>query len=145
MARDFGGEARPAWRPSRRLAFMTYHGARGGLLVGFLMFAVLPTAVAISPIGPELLGEKHRPIAPRRCQAITASAFNQGWKDRPRRFTFLGATFARRRGDADCQGHKAVFGNVWWPVCEFDVPFQLAITRRAARSTTPYRPGSPPS
>lgn len=129
MTRDFGGRDRPTWRAGRRLELISYLGTKGGLFLGVLLFAVLPTAVAISPIGPELLGAKHRPFRARACQPISEPAFDRGWKEAPRSFTFLGAKFARRRGDADCQGRKAVFGKVWWPVCEFDVPFQLAVTR----------------
>jgi hypothetical protein len=129
MTRDYGGQDRPVWRAGRRLEFITWYGGRGGLFIAFVIFAALPTLVAISPIGPSLLPAKHRPFTPRPCQPITEAVFERGWKDDPRTFSFLGVTFARRRGDADCQGRKGFFEKVYWPVCEFDVPFQLAVAR----------------
>lgn len=129
MTRDYGGQDRPVWRAGRRLEFITWYGGRGGLFIAFVIFAALPTLVAISPIGPSLLPPRHKPFTPRPCRPIGDAEFNRGWKDDARSFTFLDVTFARRRGDADCQGRKRTFGKVYWPICEFDAPFQLAVTR----------------
>lgn len=128
MARDFGSLERPRWRPGQRGAFVWWIAGHVGLLVGFLIFAILPTFVAISPIGPDLASRKPPPFATFPCRPISQAEFERGWTEPPRSFTFEGVTFARRRGDADCQGRRARGAKAYHPVCEFDVPYQLAVT-----------------
>ena len=128
MARDFGGLARPRWRPGQRAAFVWWIAGHAGLLVGFLIFAVLPTFVAISPIGPDLSGRPAPPFKTVPCGRISRAEFDRGWSAPPRTFTFEGVTFARRRGEANCQGRREGHAKAYHPVCEFNVPYQLAVT-----------------
>jgi hypothetical protein len=127
MARDFGDLDRPRWRPGQRGAFVWAMASRVGLLGGFLIFASLPSLLAISSGGPSRRPALAPAFAPP-CRPITRAEFERAWTEPPRSFTFEGVTFARRRGDADCQGRRAGLAEAYRPVCQFDVPYQLAVT-----------------
>jgi hypothetical protein len=140
MARDFGGLDRPRWRPGQRGAFVWAMASRVGLLGGFLIFASLPSLLAISSGGPDR-GPAKASAFTRPCRPITRAEFERGWTEAPRSFTFEGVTFARRRGDADCQGRRAGLGKGYRPACEFDVPYQLAVTAGGVTSYFAVPPG----
>jgi hypothetical protein len=141
MTRDFGGRDRPTWRAGQRLAFVTQAGRRAGLLIAFVIFAALPSLIAVSPIGADLPPLPHRPFSPRPCRPIDLAAFNRGWTDDPRIFRFEGVTFARHRGDADCTGRKGRGDAAYWPSCDFDAPFQVAVLQGRSTAYFAVPPG----
>lgn len=125
MARDYGGSGPARWRRGRRIAFLWTWGSRIFLVLGFLIFASLPTMLALSMGGPPAAPDKP-PVGPP-CRAITQAEFYRGWKGGPKTFVFLHTTFTRRRGNADCHGRSDGIAK-HYPVCEFNAPVQLAIT-----------------
>lgn len=125
MARDYGGSGPPRWRRGRRMAFLWTWGSRVFLVVGFLIFASLPTMLALSMGGAPEPPPKP-PVGPP-CRPITQAEFYRGYRELPKTFVFLHTTFTRRRGNADCHGRSDDFAK-HYPVCEFNAPVQLSIT-----------------
>ena len=141
MARDYGGAEAPSWRRGRRLAFLWTWGSRVILVTGFLVFASLPTMLALSMGNPPGSDELPKAIVGAPCRAISQAEFYRGWKSGPRTFVFLHATFTRRRGDADCHGRSDRFAS-HYPVCEFDAPVQLAVTSEGKHFWFDVGPGA---
>lgn len=125
MARDFGGLDCPTWRRGRRGLFLRYWLGNILLVGGFAAFAAFPTAFALSggfhSYVPVRLSKDGPP-----CREITKAEFERGWTEQPRTFTFGGATFARRRGDADCTAHTDPLSRPS-VVCAFDTPVAVAV------------------
>jgi hypothetical protein len=140
MATDFGDQGRPAWRRGQRLAFAGWVGVRIGLAAGFLLFASLPTAIAVS------LGDPNGDPVPKAeggpaCRRISKAQFFRGWNADPRTIRFQDVAFSRRRGDAFCgMGHDGGFG-AHYPVCEFDAPVELAVASGGRDSYFDIGPG----
>lgn len=144
MVRDFGGATPPTWRQGQRLAVLRLWGGQAFLAVALLLIATLPVAMPLSLEQTVILGHR-RPPPPRACRTISAAEFDRGWKGEAHSFSFSGATFARRRGDADCTARKhGLFGlmGAIYPTCRFDVPFALAVTRGERTSYFAVPPGS---
>jgi len=126
MTRDFGGDGRPRWRRGERGLFIRDRAGAILSMAGFLIFASLPTAFALS-------GSFHSGASPvqaqaeRPCRAITKAEFERGWREAPHSFTFSGVTFERRRGDVECAARKP--GGLGKPfvACAFDAPYQVAV------------------
>ena len=144
MVTDFGASTRPSWRRGQRWAVARSVGGKPALVVGLLLIASLPTAI---PISIEQMnvdkGPSSNPVG-KPCRPISEALFNRGWTAPPRTFAFVGATFARRRGDADCSaGRHGLFGLVGpvYPVCEFDAPVELAVTSGGRSAWFDVRPG----
>jgi hypothetical protein len=125
VARDYGGAEPPSWRRGRRLAFLWTWGSRVVLVIGLLVFASLPTMLALSMGGPPEPAPKP-PVGPP-CRPITQAQFYRGYREGPKTFVFLRATFTRRRGNAECRGHSDGLAK-HYPVCEFNAPIELAVT-----------------
>jgi len=125
MARDYGSKDPPAWRRGQRFALVRVWAGRAALVAGFLVFASLPTMLAMS-----MGGAPDPPIKPavgRPCPVIDQRTFYRGYPEAPKTFVFLHATFTRRRGHADCQGRSDHFAS-HYPVCVFNAPVELAVT-----------------
>ena len=140
MAQDYGGEGRPGWRRGQRLLFLRWAVGHAGLIAGFLLFASLPTAMAVS------LGDPNGDPVPKAqggpaCRTISKAQFFRGWNADPRTIRFQGVAFSRRRGDAFCgMGHDGRFG-AGFPVCEFDAPVELAVAGGGRESYFDVGPG----
>lgn len=130
MVRDFGGREEPRWRKGQRYAYLRQRTGQGVLLFALVLMGLLPVAMPLSLEQMNVIG--HRPKADSgSCRPISEAEFNRGWTEDPRVFSFSGATFARRRGDADCSaGKHGLFGvmGAIYPTCRFDVPYQLGVT-----------------
>lgn len=127
MARDFGAKERPRWRPGDRWASVRFVAARAALIAGFLVFASLPTMFAMSMGSPPDPDEMPKTIVGQPCPTITQAKFYRGYREAPKTFVFLHATFTRRRGHADCRGRSDQLAS-HYPVCEFNAPVELAVT-----------------
>jgi hypothetical protein len=125
MARDFGG-GRPRWRRGERLGFLRDRLGAILLVAGFLVFASLPTAFALS-------GSFHDDTGPvkasggRPCRVISRAEFERGWREPPHSFNFAGATFERRRGDVECSARQPGGLGKPYVACAFDAPYQVAV------------------
>ncbi|HEV2530554.1 hypothetical protein [Phenylobacterium sp.] len=128
MARDYGGVDLPRWRRGQRGLFLRHWISQILLVGGFLVFAALPTAFAISggfhSDKPNF--ETQAPGPP--CREIGEAEFDRGWNDPPHRFSFGAATFARRRGDADCTARAPGGVGPAFATCNFDAPWAIAAT-----------------
>lgn len=127
MARDYGGVDRPRWRPRQRLLFLRYWISHILLVAGFIVFASLPTAFALSggfhsdkpDFDPKALGPA--------CRQISEAEFDRGWKKPPKRFHFGDAAFDRRRGDADCITRAPGGIGPPYATCSFEAPVEVAV------------------
>lgn len=144
MAKDFGASAQPSWRRGQRGAVVLSVGGKAALVAGLLLIASLPAAI---PISIEQMnvdkGPSSNPIG-KPCGRIPEALFSRGWATPPRTFTFVGATFTRHRGDADCSsGRHGLLGLIGpiYPVCEFDAPVELAVTSGGESAWFDVRPG----
>jgi hypothetical protein len=140
MATDFGAKDRPTWRRGQRMAFLRWIGGYAGLVAGLLLFASLPTSMALSVGDPN--GDKPpRAEGGPACPAISKAQFFRGWKAEPRVIHFQGVAFTRRRGDASCgMAHDGLIGRSF-PVCEFDAPVELAVAAGGREVYFDVRPG----
>jgi hypothetical protein len=129
---DFGAKTRPTWRRGQRLAFVAWVGARVGLVSGFLVFASLPTMMALNDFGPPVADPRTVKIQGKPCRITSAALFDRGWRAPARVIHFEGVAFARRRGDIFCHVRHEGFRGTPYPVCEFDTPYSLAVTKAGA-------------
>lgn len=133
MAKDYGGVDRPRWKAGQRGLFLRHWISQILLVAGFIVFASLPTAFALSggfhsdkpDFDPKALGPA--------CREITEAEFNKGWKKPPQRFHFGDATFDRRRGDADCTTRAPGGIGPPYATCSFTAPFEVAVVFEGAR------------
>jgi hypothetical protein len=133
MARDFGASTRPRWRPGQRGLFLRHWLGEILLVAGFLVFASLPTALALS-------GSFHADTQPakvaggRSCRSISKAEYDRGWKRLPQRFHFGGATFERRRGDADCFTRMPGGLGPPYATCTFTTPVEVFVEFEGRRA-----------
>jgi hypothetical protein len=98
------------------------------LVAGFIVFASLPTAFALSGgFHSEDDGPKPNAAGPP-CRPISKAEFDRGWKKRPQRFQFGDAVFERRRGDAHCTTRAPGGLGPPYATCEFTAPVEVAVT-----------------
>jgi hypothetical protein len=140
MARDFGGKGRPRWRRGERLLFLYWAAGYAGLIAAFVLFAALPTTMALS------LGNPNGDPPPKaeggpRCRSISKARFLQGWKEDPHVIHFQGVAFARRRGDIFCGVRREGLMGKRFPVCELDAPVQLGVTLAGRETYWDVTPG----
>lgn len=126
MARDFGGNGRPRWRRGERLFFLRWLGGFAAMGAAVVLFATLPTTMALS------VGEPPSQAAPApkdkpACRPISKAKFQQGWSKDARVIHFQGVGFARHRGDIFCGVRRDGLFGKYFPVCELNAPVQLGV------------------
>lgn len=138
MGQDFGSRAAPVWRRGQRLAFLWSRLTQAGLVAGLLMFASLPTSIALSMRGG---GGGPPPPVGAPCRPIDRARFERGWAKPAHSFSFYGAAYARRTGDVFCYVLRDGLFGPRHAVCEFTTPTELAVTVGGRTSYFDIGPG----
>jgi hypothetical protein len=118
MVRDYGGVERPRWRGGQRGLFIRHWTSQILLVGGFLVFASLPAAFALSGGFHSDRPDFNAKATGTPCRPITEAQFMRGWKQPPRRFQF---------GAADCSAREPGGPGPAFATCSFNAPFEVAV------------------